>query len=197
MADATMRGLDTTDLLSLETVNTLAQDGYSFVIKYCANTPTFPNKRFSHVEAAAIHNAGMKCGFVFEMGNTSPYFISEQGSKDAASVLAYFEALGVPEGVTAFAAYDYDGSPSEVTDYAESFHAGMIESGYFAGCYGSGNVCSHLIGAGFSHYGWLAQSRGWGGYESFLPYADIVQGMGSVLNLSADPDTAKSLAAFW
>lgn len=196
---ANTKGLDTTDALSIDNVKTLKKLGIGFVIKYCANSTTFPNKRLTHAERALLVGQGIKSGFVFERGNTAPYFTAEQGKADAATVLAYFAELGVAKGVACFFAVDYDASAAEIagpiTAYATEFHNALKAAGYMTGVYGSGLCCSTLKKAGLVHWTWKAQSTGWSGYAYFG--WNIRQGLGHVGNLASDPDEASEMGWAW
>ena len=195
----TFPGLDTTDALSKTVVDRLAGKGIRYVIKYCADTDTFPNKRLTHAERALLVAAGIKSGFVFERGNTAPYFTAAQGQADAETVVAYFKQLGVAAGVACFLAVDYDASDSEIKGpimaYAIAFHDGLKAAGYLTGVYGSGSACKALKDAGYAHFTWKAQSTGWAGY-SFIEW-DIRQLLGSVEGLASDPDDACNLNWAW
>ena len=197
-----MKGLDTTEGLTQETVNTLAGLGIKFCIKYCANTANYPAKRTSHAEAAMLHAAGIKCGFVYEgLSTTSAYFSDIRGTSDAKVATEYLQLLGVPSSVPVFFAVDYDAAPSDITGvitaYAKAFHDAVKATGRMVGVYGSGDVCKALKAAGLAHYTWLSNASGWSGYHAWVPMADIVQQTGSVAGLDSDPDTAQSLECFW
>lgn len=192
-------GLDTTDALSKAVVDRLAGKGIRFIIKYCADTGTFPNKRLTHAERVLLVAAGIKSGFVFERGNTAAYFSAAQGQADAETVVAYFKLLGVPAGCACFLAVDFDASTADlagpVLAYATAFHSALKAAGYTVGVYGSGLTCKTLKDAGLVHWTWKAQSTGWQGYAFFG--WDIRQNLGSVAGLASDPDEASGLGWAW
>ena len=184
----TYKGADTTDLLTADNIR-----GLAFIGKYCADTPSFPDKRLTHSEKASLKAAGIPSFFLYERGNTADYFTGEQGAADAAATVAYFQELGVPAGIPCFACYDDDFSPSQIMAYALAFHDEMKSSGYLAGAYGSGLVLGVLLAAGIIHYSMLSNAKGWQGYDDFLGKQDILQLTGSVNGLNSDPDEATSL----
>jgi hypothetical protein len=193
------KGLDTTDAIDSKTASALKDAGYSFLIKYTANSSTFPKKRLSHEERSILVAHGINSGFVFEKSDQYDYFSASQGATDSKQVIDYFSLLGVPQGQTCFAAVDFDATISQIHGqilaYFKAFHDGLKADGYLTGIYGSGTVCNALKLEGLAHWTWKAQSPGWSGftYDSW----DISQGLGHVLNLSSDPDMAKTLALFW
>lgn len=196
-----MKCLDTTEAITPELVAKLTENGYEGVIKYCANTPTFPSKRFSHEEVALLHGAGIKCGFVYEgLSTFAGYFSQVRGKSDANAVLEYFKLLGVPTSCPSFYAVDYDASAADmagpILQYAKAFHDTLKAGGHLCGVYGSGFVCATLKGMGLVHYTWLSQSEGFNGTPGFTDW-DIKQGLGSPLGLDADPDEAKTSDCFW
>lgn len=197
----TTPGLDTTDALSSITIRELKKLGIKFVIKYCVDSPTFPNKRLTHAERADLVGAGIASGFVWERGNTYDYFSAAQGEADANAVVAYFKLLGVPtgKGIACFLAVDFDATTEQIAGaimaYATMFHKVMTAAGFLTGVYGSGDTCKALKSAGVVHYTWKAQSTGWGGYAYFG--WDIRQGLGSVGSLASDPDESNNIAWAW
>lgn len=195
------KGLDTVEPITSELVDKLKAEGYSFIIKYCANTPNYPAKRFSHEEAQLLHDAGMKCGFVYEgLSTYASYFSAARGRSDATIAISYFRLLGVPTTCPCFFAVDYDASTADIDGpimaYAQTFHDTMKANGWLCGVYGSGDVCSALKKAGYVHYTWLSQSPEFSGTPDYTDW-DVKQLLGSVDGLNSDPDTSKTLECFW
>ena len=192
--------LDTTEALTKRVVDQLAAKGYRCLIKYCVDTETFPNKRLTHAERALLVAAGIRSGFVFERGNTAPYFSAAQGQADAETVVAYFKQLGVPAGVACFLAVDYDASAADlagpVLAYAITFHDGLKSAGYLTGVYGSGSTCAALKKAGYAHFTWRSNASGWDGFGTAMQF-DIEQQLGSFEGLASDPDDACNLNWAW
>jgi hypothetical protein len=196
-----MKSLDTTDAITPEIVSKLTENGYGGVIKYCANTPDYPAKRLSHSEVALLHGSGIKCGFVYEgLSTYASYFSTVRGKGDANAVLEYFQLLGVPTSCPCFFAVDYDATVADlqgpIFQYATAFHDTLKAGGYLCGVYGSGLTCATFKGLGYCKYTWLAQSEGWAGTPTYTDW-DIKQGLGSPLEMSADPDEVKTLACLW
>jgi hypothetical protein len=191
------KGYDTTDPITQATVDAMVGAGMTFAIKYTADSQTYGDKRFSHVEAALLHAAGMKLGFVFEKQDDAAYFTAGQGTEDAEEALTYFSELGVPAGVACFYAIDFDALTEDIRDYATAFHARFEGSGYLTGCYGCGDILETLKDEGLCHFTWLANAAAWGGYFDWLGKEDILQYTGSVLGLASDPDEAVNLDWAW
>jgi uncharacterized protein YgiM (DUF1202 family) len=62
---------------------------------------------------------------------------------------------------------------------------------YQVGIYGSGASCDAVLTTGLAHFSWLAQSRGWRDYKSFLASnrCSLLQGMPiSVGEVGCDPN---------
>ena len=195
-----IKGFDTTDSV-LGHAHSIKNAGYSFVIKYGADSDTFPNKRFTHEEVAGFKEVGLSCGFVWERGNTMSTFTAEQGKIDAEAFVAYLKELGVPTNLTVcgYFAVDLDVTRAQimgpVADYFKVAWAVMRTAGYLTGVYGSGLVCQALKNAGYAHYAWKANANGWSDFA--WTGWDVLQHTGSVTGFASDPDDAVSLEGFW
>jgi hypothetical protein len=97
------------------------------------------------------------------------------------------EAKQPADGKSAlFYTVDYDATQSDIDNailpYAQAFHSTMGKlcsmagtPNYLLGVYGNGLVCKALMEAGLVHFSWLSESTGFGGYQMWLPHADIIQ----------------------
>ena len=191
-----LSGLDTTDALPKGVVDKLAARRIRFVVKYCADSTDYPNKRLTHEERLLLVAAGIRSGFVFERGNNVQYFTAAQGKEDGNKVVDYFGELGVASKVACFGAYDLDIEPSRVFDYASTFREVIERAGWLPGAYGSGAVLKALKDAGLIHFAWKSNARLWSNYDGFTEW-DILQITGSVAGLASDPDTAVNLNWAW
>jgi len=97
-------------------------------------------------------------------------------------------------------AVDYDASTNDITGCVTQYFNGVVgalkafaaanQAAYSAGVYGSGATCSAIVGADLATCGWLAQSTGWSGHDTYTGWS-IRQGMPDVVvGLSVDPSDA-------
>lgn len=180
-----LKGIDTANV-TINHAHTLYSDGVRAVGVYLRQD------RAPLAMVQGLHSVGIKIWSIWEKGDPtkSSYFTAIQGSADGYAAATYAAKIGQPTGTPIFATFDYDSSPSEILAYAKTFQAAVKSYGYLMGAYGNGITLSALLNKGISHYTYLSQSKSFGGYASFEPKADIVQGVGVVLDgLSCDLDT--------
>jgi hypothetical protein len=121
-----------------------------------------------------LHSVGIKVFSIWERGNpTDPaYFSAAQGTEDAGYAIGFASTHNQPTGTPIFFCVDYDASGSELAGpieaYMEAVHEACSQAGYLVGVYGSGLTCSTFVAAGYAHYGYLAGSQGFAGYQDFL-----------------------------
>ena len=107
-------------------------------------------------------------------GDKIAAFSKDLGKLDAAYVADYGQnAIGQPQGSTVYYAVDLDAGSSEIQKnilpYFQGVAAGLgATPRYEIGVYGSGAVCKAVLDAGLAKRAWLAQSKGWTGYQAFL-----------------------------
>ncbi|MGW6762360.1 DUF1906 domain-containing protein, partial [Streptomyces sp. NPDC055008] len=192
------KGLDTTQNCSPYAASIRAQ-GYDFIGRYLSKSTW---KVINAPEASAISAAGLSLILVYEDGSTSAsYFSNSRGQSDGQRAATQAAALSAPSKTALYFAVDYDASSADIngciTDYFNGVAQGLAtaetDNGcppYAIGAYGSGSTCLALAQAGLVQYTWLAQSRGWSGYDPNHLWS-IVQGMPSTVGaLSVDPDVA-------
>jgi hypothetical protein len=168
--------------------------GYSVVGGYLRED------RFPLEMIQGLVSVGIRLFSIWEKGNpTEPdYFTADQGTSDGTHAAAYAKEIGQPEGTMIFVSVDCDASPDDISDYVQAAHTAVKEGGYLMGLYGSGQNLGHFQDAGFSHAGFLAQSKGWSGYEDYKPRAAIVQGESTtVLGFGVDLDTIMDESVLW
>jgi hypothetical protein len=151
-----------------------------------------------------LRSVGLKIFSIWEKGHPTSvdYFTAAQGKADGEAAAAYAKTIGQPAGTQIYACVDYDANwDSEghaITAYFEAFHTAVKSHGFLSSVYGSGTVCEKLVNLGFAHFGYLAQSTGFSGYQSYKPKAAIVQGpTATVLHFDVDTDTIVNMAAVW
>lgn len=191
------RGFDTTrDTTTLAAAIKAA--GYDFVGRYLSQSHW---KVIGPAEAAALSAAGLSLVLVYEDGPTTPnYFSFGRGQADGTRAAQQAGLFGAPAGTTLYFAVDYDASADDINGVITQYFngvAGALKSlaaangpAYSVGVYGSGATCSTITAAGLATCGWLAQSHGWNGHDSYSSWS-ICQGMPAVIaGLSVDPDDA-------
>jgi len=171
---------------------------YDFVARYLSQSSW---KVIGGAEAKAILQAGLALVLVYEDGpTTASYFSFGRGQADGLRAAQQAGLLGAPAGTVVYFAVDYDASAAEIggviTQYFRGVAGGLktqaAENGilYEAGVYGSGATCAGITGAGLAQCGWLAQSTGWTGHDTYSGWS-IRQGMPTVIaGLSVDADNA-------
>lgn len=137
---------DTAENTTPQIVHIVA-DNMDGTIRYLTEA-TAEEKCIKIAEAKALGAAGLRLGFVFEAGGGAPNqtpLSAVAGAKDAAFVLQYLGAFGVPNGLCIFFAADNDFNASqiqtEVIPYYRAIATVFSPSPYKVGAYGSGAVC--------------------------------------------------------
>jgi hypothetical protein len=195
-----MRGLDATANLSRFAPELYAR-GFRFVARYIFSRSDFKTL-LTRDESLAISAAGLDIVTVYESGSptSDEYFTGAKGETDASIAIERATAAGQPGGPI-YLAVDYDPTnPGIADEYFKSARAVCASLGghFQPEVYGSGAVCRHLKEAGLVSRTWLSQSRGFSGYEDWLPHADIVQGPEvKELGLDVDLDTAYGNGGGW
>ncbi|HTB89331.1 MAG TPA: DUF1906 domain-containing protein [Steroidobacteraceae bacterium] len=180
-------------------IDCLAQNGYSFVARYYAS----PNSRkiLSVEEARAISAAGLNIVAVWEDGRPTSitYFSYSEGVDDGTSAYNMAGKIGQPASTPIYFAVDYDASDEDVSGSINDYFRGVrdgfntISGGapvHPIGAYGSGAVCSWLLARNMAAYAWLAQSRGWRGFNGFANWNIRQNAETSVCGLDVDTDDA-------
>jgi hypothetical protein len=158
-----------------------------------------PSKNLTQSEAQALSDAGITLGAIWENGfpTSVGYFTYTKGVADAKAAYQYaINTISQPGGSAIYFAVDYDASTSDISgaiaEYFNGIAAGFLQENpypiYEIGVYGSGNTCQYLSENGKVSYTWLAQSTGWGGYDTFTGWS-IKQGPEETLcGLDIDTD---------
>lgn len=179
--------------------------GVQAVIRYYSRDTIRPAKRLSRNEALALSGAGLRLGVVHEArrGDLAASFEHASGVADARYARTYgTSTIGQPSASVIYFAVDFDATAAEVRDLiipyfrgvSDAFAEATGEQNYLIGVYGSGAVCAALLDAQLVKKTWLAQSRGWRGYNAFLSSNrwDLKQEMAqTVAGLDCDPDVVQ------
>ena len=174
-----MKGTDSFATIRPEWVPQLKALGYGFAARYYRRAPLTGGKgnAVSKSEVDALHACGM--GFLPVYQNTSDkpeYFTFDNADKDAEAACAKADEMGQPAGSTIFFAVDCDPAPNQMAAVLGYFNRLVLRvNGWRVGVYGSGAVCQELEHGGFVDLTWLANAKGWRGYQTWLPHADVVQ----------------------
>jgi len=175
------------------------------VIRYYSRDTIRPLKRLSRDEALGLAAAGLRIGVVHEarFGDKASSFEHASGVADARYARSFGSStIGQPAGSVIYFAVDFDATAAEVRDLIVPYFRGVNdafaessgEQNYMVGVYGSGAVCASLLDAQLVKKSWLAQSRGWRGYNSFLSSNrwDLRQEMAQkIAGLDCDPDVVQ------
>lgn len=143
---------------------TLKGLGVQTIIRYIR--PFGGPGQVSASEARAIAAHGMRLGLVLEgKGNEPGYFSGAAGARDATRAFAFAPTVGAPKDPTLWFAVDFDAGhiaiQGRVLPYFKAIKEHFVATPAKVGVYGSGAVCSAIIGAGAADYAWLSQSMGW------------------------------------
>jgi|SRR5215469_550838 len=191
------RGLDTTRNIKQQAAAIKASN-CDFVARYLSQSHW---KTVDKDEATAINAAGLGLVLVYEDGPTSSdYFSFGRGQADGSRAAQQAQLIGAPSGIVIYFAVDYDASITEIAGAITQYFNGVVgalkafaaanQTNYEAGVYGSGATCKAITDAGLAKCGWLAQSTGWSGHDTYTDWA-IRQGMPTVIaGISVDPDDA-------
>jgi hypothetical protein len=191
------KGFDTTQDTTAHAAAIKAQN-FDFVARYLSQSHW---KVIGAAEAAAIGAAGLAVVLVYEDGpTTSDYFSFGRGQADGTRAAQQAGLIGAPAGTVLYFAVDYDAAQDDISGVITQYFNGVADAlkslaaangtSYTAGVYGSGATCGAITAAGLAKCGWLAQSRGWGGHDTYGGWS-IRQGMPAVIaGLSVDPDDA-------
>jgi hypothetical protein len=158
----------------------LSRAGVTTVIRYYnhSNSNHLPEKCLTIQEAQAIDGVGMRLAVTFQQRqNSIEDFTHEAGAKAGKGAFDYASGtIGQPKDSTIYFSVDHDFISSSELAAIVSFFEGVRDAFaaaaargpcYSVGVYGSGTVLEHLHVKGLATFFWLAQSRGWSGYQAF------------------------------
>lgn len=159
----------------------LKADGVKTIIRYYnrKNSTKLPEKRLELAEAMAIDSAGMSLCSVYQQGQDSiDDFDNAQGVDAGARAFVYASTvIKQPKGSTIYFSVDKDFVRKSHLKLIDAFFTGVSTAfaekagtggSYAIGAYGSGLVLQRLKDQGLASMFWLAQSKGWTDYKTFL-----------------------------
>jgi Domain of unknown function (DUF1906)/Bacterial SH3 domain len=171
--------------------------GYTTIMRYYSVNAW---KRMGAPEAQALSQAGLMLGAVYQDRQNQPAdFSLAQGTTAGQNALHYAQTVIMqPTGSAIYFSADFDPTQDVVTNNILPFFQGvknaMTAAGdapYRVGVYGSGLTCGAVLGASLAQCAWLAQSKGFSGYQDFLNSKkwNLSQQMpATVLGIGCDPD---------
>lgn len=145
----------------------LYKAGYRTVGRYL----TVKSKRYLPGELQAIFDAGLETFPILQEDGTSlGYFNKEIGQGHAQQAARRLRQLGFPAGTTVFFAVDFDATDDTISAAIIPYFQGVREYlsrtrvAFKVGIYGTRNVCTRVINAGFADEAFIASmSWGWSG----------------------------------
>ena len=134
---------------------------------------TLPGKTLTVAERDLVSARGLSLVVVFQHHNDQlASFTPERGAADAARALELAGVMHQPAGSAVY--FGVDGSWSAPADqakvlaYFRAVRTGMAGSNYRVGVYGNGLTCKTVIDAGQASLCWLANPKGWPGYQAMI-----------------------------
>lgn len=191
------KGFDTTQDTTSKAA-AIKAEGYDFIARYLSQSHW---KVVGAAEAKAIAAASLDLVLVYEDAPTAAdYFSFGRGQADGTRAAQQAQLIGAGAGTGIYFAVDYDASANDIGGVITQYFNGVADGlksyaaanrpRYIAGVYGSGATCSAICSGSLATFGWLAQSRGWSGHDTYSGWS-IRQGMPDVIaGLSVDPDDA-------
>jgi hypothetical protein len=172
--------------------------GITTIFGYLSSINPAGAKCLTPCRVRAIAAAGIRVGLVHEgWGGAGGRGISAaDGARDGGYCRAAAPTLGAPKGACVYFACDCDFLPMQIAamviPYFRAIRLAFAGSQLRIGVYGSGAVCTAVIGAGLADLSWEAQSKGWLAYSQWLQKASMVQGPEQLLKgLDVDTNTAR------
>jgi Domain of unknown function (DUF1906) len=174
--------------------------GNEFVGRYYRNAASRWTP-LTHPEGRSLTDAGLVIVALWESkSDVLEHFSYTAGVDEGTSSYRQAMNAGQPAKTPIYFAVDFDcpmaGIAGAINDYfrgvAHGFDAiGSGNPSYQIGVYGSGDVCGWLLSHQRVGYTWLAQSRGWGGFQTFNKW-NIKQGPSKAKPFDYDTDEAKA-----
>jgi hypothetical protein len=158
---ATAKFLDAMHALGLKTI----------IRYYDYPQETIAGKTPKVQELGLILSRGFDLMMVFQHNNNRlSSFTQQRGKDDSARALQLAASWGQPKGSGIYFGVDGDWPDAQgllaVKTYFEAAGKAVRLAGYKVGAYGSGKTCAALGGA--VDFCWLANARGWSGYQEAL-----------------------------
>jgi glycoside hydrolase-like protein len=162
--------------------------GMEFVGRYYRNSASRWTP-LTHGEAQALSEGGLVIVALWESkSDVLEHFSYTAGVDEGTSAYRQAMSAAQPADTPIYFAVDFDcpmnGIAGSINDAI-----GSGNPSYKVGVYGSGNVCGWLLSHQRVDHTWLAQSRGWGGFQTFSKWS-IKQGPTKTKPFDYDTDEA-------
>jgi hypothetical protein len=165
---------DTANPLTARFLKAVRAKGVTTIARYYDYPDeTLPGKTLTVAERALVAARGMALVVVFQHHNDQlASFTPERGAADAARALELAGLMHQPAGSAVY--FGVDGSWSAAADqakvlaYFRAVRTGLAGSNYRVGVYGNGLTCKSVIAAGQASLCWLANPKGWPGYQAMI-----------------------------
>lgn len=168
------------------------------VIRYITSLSPSSEKHVKLPEVKAIKAAGKKLALVHEVYGDFKHaghggISAADGRRDGAYARKVLPKLGAPAGACVYFAVDTDGTAAQlknnVLPYFQAVRAAFDDGEYRVGIYGPGAFCQAVLDAEYVDLCWLANAKGWKGFNAFKPKAALVQQLPTrISGLDVDPD---------
>lgn len=160
---------DTRFEMTLDRINQLKSLGYQIVGRYLNGTDF---KVLRSDEPMRIISNNMKFFPIYQESATSAsYFTPSKGQADALSAVRAARKFKIPEGNVIFFAVDFDALDPEITTYILPYFSAIktyCDTAYVIGIYGTRNVCSKVMDAGYAETCFVSDmSTGYSGNMGF------------------------------
>jgi len=201
-----MKGFDCYATVRPEWAPRLRALGYDFFARYYRRAPLEGGRgnALARAEAKALFDAGFQALAIYQNTSDTPaYFTIENARADTAAALAAAAHHGQPKGTALYFAVDCNPAPDQlpaVERYFERIMGAVTVGGYVVGAYGSGLVLQMLTARNLAERTWLANAKGWRGYQDWLSHADVVQTtlpFTLPFGLQIDGNEARNDAGMW
>lgn len=177
-------------------------DGTHTIIRYITRGAPGGSKHIKLPEVRAIKAAGKKLAIVHETWGDFEHagrggISKRDGELDGSYSRQIMPKLGAPAGACVYFAVDVEASAAQIKNnvlpYFRAVREAFADGEYTVGIYGPGAVCQAVQDEGLADYFWLANAKGWKGYNAFKPSASIVQRLPTHIagGLDVDPNDAQ------
>lgn len=174
---------NTTSIIDTDTnvsshIDALIKARIKMVIRYYTSDAT-SKKRLTQNEAAALVNAGIKIGVVYQDGDTELHDFNHERGFNAGKEAFNYASKTIQQPANSIISFSVDFNPTVddihhcIIPYFQGIneafdHLKTADLHYRVGVYGSGAVCNMLFAKNLCDYRWLSMSRGFHGTEEAI-----------------------------
>ncbi len=169
-APGVFQAVDVSEPVNQHFLDAMKQLKIKTVIRYFDHTnETLRGKTLKIPELTLIAKNGFDSAVVFQHNNNQlATFTETRGTSDAKRSLELAAGLAQPKGSSIYFGVDGDFPSAPVKAYFGKAAPLIRALGYKIGAYGSGQTCTLLLDAKLIDSCWLANAKGWAGYQKFL-----------------------------